>query len=232
MKRPFTAVLLSGTLWLAAAGTVAAQDIDTGPAQFTNPGYGADYIGWGQSFTVPTVERFLNSFSFDLGNVTSDFSFYSYIYEWNGSTKGSLVWSGALNSVGAANDGYFMVNTGGLGLVANGVYLAMLQSDRGRFGYASGTTRVGLKANSYNGGTLVADNGINLVIRDGGNFVDANGNVHGANHDAAFRADFAATGQDRATVTPEPLSMALLGTGLAGVAAARRRRRKREEELA
>lgn len=232
MKRPFTAVLLSGTLWLAAAGTAAAQDVDTGPAQFTNPAFGADYVGWGQSFTVPTVERFLNSFSFDLGNVTSDFSFYSYIYEWNGSTKGSMVWSGGLNSIGAANDGYYTVNTGGIGLTANSVYVAFLQSDRGRFGYPSGTTRVGFKNNSYAGGTLVADNGINLVIRDGGGYVDANGNVHGANHDAAFRADFAATGQEQVTVTPEPMSMALLGTGLAGIAAARRRRRKNEEAAA
>jgi hypothetical protein len=31
------------------------------------------------------------------------------------------------------------------------------------------------------------------------------------------------------TVTPEPVSMALLGTGLAGIAGVRRRRRRREE---
>ncbi len=54
--------------------------------------------------------------------------------------------------------------------------------------------------------------------------------VWGYNHAAPMGlvTTFETTPAD--TVTPEPVSMALLGTGLAGVAAVRRRRRKREED--
>jgi hypothetical protein len=46
--------------------------------------------------------------------------------------------------------------------------------------------------------------------------------------DVAFRAEF----EPVATVVPEPITMLLLGTGLAGVGAARRRRRRPQPEAA
>lgn len=57
--------------------------------------------------------------------------------------------------------------------------------------------------------------------------VGSTASTPGSGADYAGRMTLTVTGPD-STVTPEPVSTALLGTGLAGVAAARRRRKRRE----
>ena len=229
MKR---AALIAAIVAVTPWNGLAAQDIST-----SGPNYGtvstwersSDSDRWGQSFTVPTQSR-LMSFSFDMQNSgTGASTFYGQIikytgitftgYMWNSDYTMETIWTSSLRTAqGAAGNAWRETfNTGGLELEAGAVYVALLDTDvlNAYFGtyYNPG---------SYTGGSLFRMYRNNDYYPDHTYFYD-----YASSYDAAFTADFepSVATPPSGTVTPEPVTMTLIGTGLAGIAAARRRRK-------
>jgi hypothetical protein len=92
---------------------------------------------------------------------------------------------------------------------------------------ANGPCLAGSNSLSYTSGASTVTLTDIVWNRPTADVVGSTASTPGGGADYAGQMTLTVTGPD-ATVTPEPVSLALLGTGLAGVAAARRRRRKRE----
>lgn len=190
---------------LLVAMPVAGQDIstmggvDAGTAAVLN--FEGFKIGWGQSFVAP-------------GNLLSDFSFTVYgaegtrifasVMQWDGTGPvGPVLWRGGAT---APFDGMWNANFRTRTFLTPGeTYLAVLNARPGMF------VEMGVVENDYHGGNLVSS----------ASFESPNQYDNYPDYDASFTAHFNVT----ATATPEPVSMTLIGTGLAAIAAARRRRK-------
>ena len=184
-----------------------------------NSPYDRNWVG--QTFTVPTLDSTLNSFSFGLlnepefvpNNPTGNFQAYSWIQAWNGTTTtGDILFAGGLATAVAptALGGYttwYTWDIGGTGLALQpgAQYLAFLGADPTDFSlYAYTDGVIDTWEDRYSGGGTVLLGNSSLPL--GGE------SWYSMSKDVSFKAEFSPGG-----VVPEPSTILLLGTGLLGL---------------
>lgn len=211
-----------------APSRLGAQNIQpSGPpvASFTALG-----LGWygdvGQSFIAGGA--YMSSFSFWLGaSLTKNFTgvgdplsgvdLVPMVMAWDGSKgTGSVLYQGSDVVVsGLSSYQEFDFATTGLALTPGLVYVAFLQAAND--GVHTGNVRVGT---SMDGSGAVADNIEGATVKPLTTTWDVN--------NPRLATTFAATFTDTpVTATPEPATMMLLATGMAGLFGTERLRRKR-----
>jgi hypothetical protein len=192
------------------AAPVQAQQINIGPSGGTVGFWAYTSIPLiGQTFQAPA--SMLTDFTFQLSYHSLGDGLLPYtanVGTWTGSTVGSVLWTSA-TQVGPTTLGTpllpYTFNTGGLGLTAGTTYVAFLQALGGSMQGLFATGEFGV----YGGGETV----YSLASGPSGDWYGL------PSTDLAFVANFSDD------VVPEPATMTLLATGLAGMAAARRRKR-------
>lgn len=214
----FVALMLTASAMFAETtyNNVALASGAIGP--FGRP----DTTTYGETFLAPNTDTILNNFSLFLNGGTTG-QVQGYIASWTGANAGNLLYSSSLETVtGAAQE--FDFDTGALDLVAGDSYVAFLSIDGSEYySYSGNTTMPGVWGNdTVPGGSFVYLNNSTSPSQ----FTTFPWNSAGGSFTAEFTANFdAGSNADPSTATPEPSSLILFGTGLAGFVSALRRKR-------
>lgn len=197
----------------------------------------------GLSFFAPATDTVLNNFSLFLDAGTTG-SVEGYIGSWdltNGLVDSILYQSGPVALTGGAQT-FTFAPAGGLTLVGDGSYIAFLSisfssPNYNNFGGVGGAGFSPMPA--VDSGDTIPGGQIQFIYDNGDpstwttqqwDSVAILGAIEG--NDAAFQANFSANAGGGPSVVPEPGSLLLLGTGLAGLAGALRRQRARQPKAA
>ena len=216
----FAMVTIVSTLGLAEPAAASSIVIPQNGTDFFQPFGDPETPVYGQTFVTPNATDLrIDSFSFWLDDQLTTFSpdpvdFSASIYQWGGTgvgTVGPALYTSSLRTTtnnGSAG-GYerFDFNTGGVLLVDGVNYIAMLTAVND--GTQSAAFMAANYTNPYSGG--------NFVFRFG--FAPLWFEVP---QDARFEANFSSVGP----TAPEPVTLSLLGFGLAGLGARRWRHGK------
>lgn len=217
-------MLRSGILTLALVALplgVSAQTIGapggSGVGSFGKP----NTQTYGQTFTA--VNGSLDSFSFWLGGTSPSLNFQAYVFAWDPTllrATGPALFTSAVMAA-PSGDGYHQVaiNTGSVAVNPGDVYVAFLSSSgvagSGSIGWEYST------GDTYTDGAFVfINNGEDTSQWTSGTWTT---NWSGTSRDLRFSMTFSEGVPNE--VVPEPITMVLLGSGLAGIGAVRRRRR-------
>lgn len=214
---------------LAVGTPVLAQTTISAPGGSTIGSFGpAATPTYGQTFTVPdTGDTRLDSFSFFLLNAAPSMSFRGYVFSWDsglGRAAGDALFTSAIFAGPAENGSTrYDVATGGLALMSNSVYVAFL-STSGLDGVGQ-TSWASAGSNPYAGGAFVFLNGGQVAAQWTNESWTTN--WEGAGSDLQLEMAFNPALDP--SVVPEPISVALLGSGhvaMGGIGAMRRRRQR------